>query len=134
MPQHIQYIDKICREKQRDVLYLTFNKDSFSTTDWSSWHSRQDIIDWLNKNHMNHTPCGDVANEYGFSSYKGQIYIDVPFDESDPDFIKLSRFLEHPDGSCKFEGVTFCYLPLEHAMKNQHHDEPSYWEALMEDF
>jgi hypothetical protein len=134
MPQHIQYIDKICRDKQRDVLYLTFDKQVFPNPDWSSWQSRKDIIHWLQQNNIGHSPCGDVASEHVFSSYKGQIYIDVPYDENDSNFLKLSKYLEHPDGSCKIEGVNFCYLPFEHAMKNQHHDEPGFWERLMEEF
>lgn len=134
MPQHIQYIDKICREKQRDVLYLTFDKQVFSNPNWSSWQSRKDIIDWLEQNHISHSLCGEMASEHVFSSYRGQIYIDVPYDENDADFVKLSNYLEHPDGSCKIEGVIFCYLPFEHAIKNQHHDEPGFWEKLMEEF
>jgi len=134
MPQHIKYIDKICREKQRDVLYLTFDKEIFPNPNWPTWQTRNDIINWLEQHNINYTPCGNVASQHTISSYRGQIYIDVPYDETEPDFIKLSQFLEHPDGSTKIKGVIFCYLTLEHAMKNKHHDEPGFWENLMEEF
>ncbi len=134
MPQHIQHIDKICREKHRDVLYLTFDRQVFNTPDCNSWQVRKIIIDWLEQNHIHHSPCGGMASEHTFPSYGGQIYIDVPYDENHSNFQKLRNYLEFPDGRCKFEGVIFCYLPLEHAMKNQHHDEIGFWEKLMERF
>ena len=31
-------------------------------------------------------------------SYQGQIYIDVPFAESDPPYLMVRDFLENPDG------------------------------------
>lgn len=134
MPQQITHIDKICREKQRDVLYLTFDRQVFPSPEWCSWQTRKDIIYWLDQNHIGHSPCGEVASEHIFSSYRGQIYIDIPYDENDAEFMKLSNYLEHPDGSCKIEGVIFCCLSVQHAMRNQHHDEPVFWEKLIEEF
>jgi hypothetical protein len=134
MPQHIQYIDKICREKNRDVLYLKFDRQAFNTPDWNYWQSRKIIIEWLEKNYINHFPCGDVANENFFPSYNGQIYIDVPYDENDANYQKLRNYLEDINGHCKIEGVIFCYLPYEHAMKNKHHDEVDFCEELIEKF
>jgi len=34
----------------------------------------------------------------------------------------------------KIDGVVFCYLPLEMAMKNAHHDEPGFWDRWAENF
>ena len=64
----------------------------------------------------------------------GDIYIDVPFDTDNPVFQKLSSYLETPDGVMKIDGVVFCYLPLDVAMENAHHDEPGFWEHWAENF
>ncbi len=62
--------------------------------------------------------------------YRGQLYIDIPFDQSNLDYQRLERLLENEDGTMKFPQVLFFYLPLERAMINAHHDEPGYWENL----
>ena len=32
------------------------------------------------------------------------------------------------------EQVQFFYLPLEHAMRNAHHDEPGFWDKWADNF
>ena len=68
MPQIIQYIDAIARQKQRDVLYLVFGArtvreymheasadddadgDIFDTLDeWERTPNRQLVLDWLDE-------------------------------------------------------------------------------------
>lgn len=66
--------------------------------------------------------------------YRGQIYVDVPYDDSLPEYRKLADFLENPDGSARLPNAIFCYLPLEKAMENAHHDEPGFWEKWAENF
>jgi hypothetical protein len=67
-------------------------------------------------------------------SYAGQVFIDVPFDEANPQYQKVQAFLEHPDGTMRFDDVKFYVVPLEDAMKNSHHDEPGFWERWAENF
>lgn len=43
-------------------------------------------------------------------------------------------YLEQMDGTMRFPTVRFYVLPLEHAMKNAHHDEPGFWERWAEKF
>ena len=66
--------------------------------------------------------------------YLGNIYIDVAFDENDPQYQLVRKYLENPDGTPRNKRVRFYYLPLEHAMKNAHHDEPGFWEKWAETF
>lgn len=141
MPMLIEHLDAIARKKGRDVLFLDFpqkeTEDIFDlfNVDWDSVPIRQQVIAWLNQNQIEWRICGYVADENSMvSGYLGRIYIDVPFDTTDPVYQKLSDYLETPSGEMKFEGVKFCYLPLEMAMKNAHHDEPGFWEKWAEDF
>ena len=143
MPQLIEYIDAIARKKLRDVLFIRFSdpldhgddldKPS-NTSDWKSSTVRQAVINWLDKCQIGWRPCGDVACTNYMTSYAGQIYVDVPFDEADPVFQQLVSHLENPDGSMRLAGVWFCALTLHAAMKNAHHDEPGFWERWAETF
>jgi len=67
-------------------------------------------------------------------SYAGEVYIDVPFDESDSQYQKVQAFLEYPDGTIRLEGVKFYVVTLEFAMKNAHHDDPGFWGNWAESF
>ena len=141
MPMLIEHIDAIARKKGRDVLFLDFpqrkNKNIFDlySMDWDSLPIRQQIIAWLDQNQIGWSHCGHFADENMMGGgYQGRIYVDVPFDTKDPIYQKLSDYLETPNGKMKFKGVKFCYLPLEMAMKNAHHDEPGFWERWAENF
>jgi hypothetical protein len=128
MPQLIQYLDKIAREKQRDVLCLSFFNSSMSLDDmlmdFEQYKPFVDMTAWLDANGIQWQPC---ALPSGIAS-SGRIYVDVPFDENDPVYQKLAGHLENPDGSMKIEGVTFYYMSLEDAMKYAYQDEPGYWD------
>lgn len=95
---------------------------------------RQEITNWLDAHAIAWEPCGPVASVNSMSSYRGQIYLDVPFDESDPAYDMLRNYLEKPDGSMAAKGVKFCYYPLSEAIKNAHHDEPGFWENWVNNF
>ncbi|MFH0999040.1 MAG: hypothetical protein V1844_26645 [Pseudomonadota bacterium] len=134
MPYLIEHIDKIAREKNRDVLFILFDRKIFPHFNCEDFPVRTKLLQWFNKNKIMVIPCADVASEHCLASYRGQVYIDVPFDENHPDYVKIRDYLENPDGSSRFSGVLFCYLPLEHAMKNKYHDEPGFWEKWAENF
>lgn len=141
MPMLIEHIDAIARSKGRDVLFLDFpqekSDDPFDSffVDWDSVPIRQEVIQWLDQNQINWSICGFIADENSMiGGYFGRIYIDVPFDTTDPTYQKLSDYLETPEGEMKLKGVKFCYLPLEMAMRNAHHDEPGFWERWAEQF
>ncbi|GAA4030314.1 hypothetical protein [Actimicrobium antarcticum] len=134
MPQEIEHIDAIARQSGRDALYVIFHDDLRQRLDWAALPVRQQIITWLDLNGMHWRPCGHVGSTTFFGRYLGEIYIDVPFDLANPDYMTLCAFLENPDGSCKFPGARFCYYTLAEAMKNAEHDAPGFWEKVWEDF
>ncbi|PNG12253.1 hypothetical protein CXK97_19930 [Stutzerimonas stutzeri] len=80
------------------------------------------------------TECAGFANPNALLPYSGQIYLDLPFDNTLSEYRKLEAFLEHPDGTLRFDKVRFAYLPLDVAMKNAEHDEPGFWEHWAENF
>jgi hypothetical protein len=144
MPNTIEYIDAIARKKQRTVLYILFTDPNAPVRDdpiptpppvnWRVLPIRKTIIDWLDANDIEWDLCGDVADTRMMVSYRGQIYIDIPFDLSSPKYQALAEFLEFPDGTSRFPEVGFHYLPLDVAMRNAHHDEPGFWEKWADQF
>jgi hypothetical protein len=138
MPQLIKHIDAIARQKQRDVLFVVFGAraqgDIVSDYDYEADVRRGDFIAWLDNHQIPWLPCGGYASTSGFSAYDGRIYLDVPYEESDETYCLVRDYLESPDGSSRYDDALFCYLPLEEAMENAHHDEPGFWERWAKDF
>ena len=143
MPQLIEHIDAIAREKQRDVLYLEFSPKPNKDDMWGDNNGRysfkndpirEKILKNLTKMGVTWLSCGGFADENYMASYAGQVYLDVPFEKDLPLYQTLETYLEHPDGTMRFENVRFYVLRLEIAMKNAHHDEPGFWEKWAEDF
>ncbi len=136
MPQVLKFLDQISREKQRAVLSVVFKVGRLDDR-WVEYEDlpvRQGLITFLDENHISWEPCGGVADVCTMSSYRGQLYIDLPFDEGLPEYQKVRDHLEHPDGTMRFDDATFVYLPLDMAMKNAHHDAPGFWENWAENF
>ena len=137
MPSLIAHIDAIARQRKRDVLYVQFHHwDDVKgpVLHENSEAARQQIINWLQANNYLWQPCGHIARTDLMLPYLGQIYIDVPYDNTLPAYLKLSIFLENPDGSMRIPGADFCCLTYEAAMKNSHHDAPGFWEQWAKDF
>jgi len=104
MPQLLMHIDQIARQKQRDVLALEFhNAETGFKLDYTLNPARKTILGWLAANDIPHYECGGYASETRLDSYRGHIYIDIPYDKTDPAFQKVESFLESPDGSMRFE-------------------------------
>jgi len=145
MPMKIEHIDAIARQKQRDVLYVVFhppasdhqNDDDISGLANETWETlpiREQVIAWLDAQGIGWKPCGHVADERSMWGYRGQIYIDVPYDKSLPTFQSLEAFFEFPDGTMRFPQASFFYLPLAKAMENAAHDAPGFWAQWAEHF
>ncbi|MDO8263276.1 MAG: hypothetical protein Q7T21_08615 [Gallionella sp.] len=143
MPMLIEHIDAIARQKKHDVLYVVFHHPASDNKDdeeilnqvdleWETLPIRQQIIDWLDAHGIGWKLCGHFANESLIMGYRGQLYIDLPYDKSLPAFQALEAFLEFPDGHMRFPEVTFFYCPLDKAMENAAHDEPGFWERWAE--
>lgn len=142
MPQLIEHIDAIARKKQRGVLYVEFHPENWGSFENDFWcgydyqgdKRRKTFLAWLDRNGISWQKCGPFASENGFRSYLGEIYLDVPFDESNADYQRVRDYLENPDGTLRDDNVRFYYLTLEYAMKNAHHDEPGFWDRWAENF
>lgn len=137
MARLIEHSDAIARRKQRAVLMLEFHPEQWDEMfryEYESDSMRSMVIEWLNKQHIPWEPCGEFASETTIMPYLGQVFLDISFDEACPGYLKLQEYLEHPDGSTRFENVRFCYLTLEDAMKNSHHDVPGFWSQWVETF
>ena len=145
MPLLLEHIDAIARHKQRGVLYVEFHPlalnpevgEGLSDQDvwaWktmpdSAWQTlpiRQQIIDWLDAQGIGWQRCGHFADVGLMMGYRGQLYIDLPYDQSLPAFQALQAFLENPDGTMRYPKVFFIYCPLENAMENAEHDAPGF--------
>jgi hypothetical protein len=145
MPQLIETIDAIARQKQRDVLFVMFKPseplatDSEQTSlhtrwDWEQDPLRQQVCQWLTQQQIAWQLCMLIADEHCIMGYQGAVYIDVPFDEADPQYQQVQQYLELPDGRMRYPSVTFYYLPLSRALENAHHDEPGFWEQWAKAF
>jgi len=143
MPMLIEHIDAIARKKQRGVLFIAFHPDENSDDDgcdsWLDYNYKKDrrrkgVLKWFKDHGIHFQECGHIASESCMLPYLGNIYIDVPFDESDSKYQLVCEYLENPDGTPRDERVRFYYLPLEIAMKNAHHDEPGFWDKWAETF
>ena len=143
----LKYIDEIAREKQRDVLYLEFhpkrtvNPNTVETLEdeikcieserkvqkyrYSEDKVRDEIIENLNKMNVSWKECDGLPTGY-VESYKGQIYLDVPFDMNHPLCKALHEYLEYPDGSTRFPTVRFHFLMFKKAMENVNKDK--FWD------
>jgi hypothetical protein len=135
MPQLLEHIDAIARKLKRDVLYLEFLKAQRPhRADYRTLESRSSIVQWLDTEDIQWRECGQLASETVIRPYAGEIFIDVPFDENDTTYRNVQAFLEHPDGTTRFDDVRFYVVTLEIALKNSHHDEPGFWDRWADAF
>lgn len=116
MPLLVQHIDAIAREKNRDVLFLHF--ENYLEDQELDDNARDRVLAWLDKNNIAYVPCMGIEHDSVIlSSYLGDVYLDVPFDEDDPTYQVLHQHLEDEDGNMKIEGVFFYVLLLETALE-----------------
>lgn len=144
MPTLIQHIDAIARQKQRDVLMVTFtpaaqegepdDPASWRTFDWKALPARQRVLDVLASHGVAWQCCGHFADVGTMARYAGQIHIDLAYEPGNPRCREVLDFFEHHDGSMKDPCITLWLMTLELAMRNAHHDEPGFWERWAERF
>ena len=142
MPQVIEYVDAISRQKKRDVLFVTFypegeekQRSRFATREeWQHLPARRQVIEWLDGHQISWQPCGGIAGSNMELAYQGQIYIDLRFDRALSIYLQLENFLEHSDGTMKLPNTRFCFITHEFALRNAPHDDPAYWTNLADRF
>jgi hypothetical protein len=116
MPQTIPHIDAIAREKNRDVLFIHF--EHFIQDEAESQDSvRQEVLAWLDANEIEFYPCMGLEEEGLVNVYAGDIYVDVPYDESDETYLLLRDTLEDEEGNMLIDGVLFFSLSLGLALE-----------------
>ena len=134
MPQLLQTIYEIAVEKGRDVLCIVFgdprvpppyyeglnvlNDELIEWPDWRTHPTRQQVVDWLKINGIAYRKTGFPQEGWIIEGYGGSLYLDVPFDTSNPEYQKLAAFLEDPDGSPRLPGMTFWAVSLESAHRH----------------
>lgn len=133
----LDHIDAIGRRLQRAVLYLEFHPLDIARC--AAYRFDQDagrdhILKWLDMQNIAWQACGPIASINGIAPYRGQVYLDVRYDETVPAYRLLRETLEHPDGTMKYAWVRFMVVPLEYAMHNAAHDVPGFWEDWAADF
>ena len=132
MPGLAAHIDAIARREQRSVLYLEFHpndKDTSRRYRYLDDPARKQVLAWLDEHGIGWESCGPFADIQIMPSYAGQVYLDVPYDETLPKYRELRDYLEFPNGSARLPGVRFYLLPLDVANKNAEHDRPGFWEG-----
>lgn len=77
----LEHIDKIARKKI-DVIFISFNREIFSSYDYEEYDERKKLLALLESNNIAYSMCGQLASENGWESYRGQLYLDAPIDES----------------------------------------------------
>jgi len=139
MTRILKTLDQIAREKQRNVLFVTFHKEDINIfddegddeidldDDYEQCDKRKAFIQLLDENHISFQECFGFEPGVMSMSYLGQIYLDVPFDESNPQYQLINQYVENPDGSLKDPDVALYCLSLEMAMEYKHLDDPEYW-------
>jgi hypothetical protein len=128
----LDHVDAISRARQRDVLYLEFHPvDRAACRAYQHEQDavRAEILRWLDAHGYGWQPCGPIGSTTRMESWRGQVCLDLGFDEALPDYRLLRDMLEHPDGTMKHASVRFRVAPLVYAMRNAEHDTPGYWAA-----
>jgi len=134
MPMTIEHIDKISRDKKRDVIFINFDRKVYPSFDYQEYEERTNLINWLDENNIKYSLCGSIASENGWESYRGQLYLDVVIDENNEQYKLICEHMDNPDGTFKIKGVESWIFPLKKALENKHHDEPGFWEKWAENF
>ena len=57
-----------------------------------------------------------MPSGFGSVRYRGEIYIDVPYNREDLLYLKIESFLENPDGTMRFKDALFRGVTLESCM------------------
>lgn len=117
MPQILPHIDAIAREKNRDVLFISFEQYEHHNETAESNQPRQALMQWLDEQKIAYQPCMGMEQPGMLSGYSGDLYVDVPYDESNTTYQILRDHLEDEQGNMKIDGVLFFALSLDLALE-----------------
>ena len=117
----LYHIDEIARRIKRDVLWVAFEYSERGSLEKMPRRLRQHrskIITWLSKRNIRYQECYGVFDGALEEPYRGDVFVDLPLDNSNADFVALEEMLETAGGSSKIEGIVLYALPLKVARKN----------------
>lgn len=115
MPQLLQHIDAIAREKNRDVLFLHF--ENYQEDGEGDDPIRSIVLAWLEDHEIEYLACMGLEQEGFVDTYAGDIYIDLAIDEDNATYRELCEYLEDDEGNMLLDGVLFFVLSLEIAQE-----------------
>ncbi len=131
----MESIDAIARQLQRDVLYLEFARARRPhRADYLAWTAACASCAGRTKRAAPGANAAPSRRRRRYARIPREIFVDVSFDEHDARHRAVQAFLEHPDGSMRFDNVGFFVVGLALAMKNAHHDQPGVWNRWAENF
>lgn len=120
MYQIFKHIKEIAKDKNRDVIFIDFTQDKTThpLKNYISYYyaidtNRINLINWLRDNKISYMECYSNGTE----SYMGELYIDVPVDENNEDYIKLSRYLENENEYMKTDCIHYNQFSLSEKIK-----------------
>jgi hypothetical protein len=121
MPQILNTLDEIAREKQRDVLCVMFfdpKKGIPKHLSAARRNLRAALIQFLEDHSIAWSECFDPGCEnLLFYPYYCSIYLDVPYDLADPAYRLVADYLETPDGKPRTKDMHFGIRTLDAAIK-----------------
>ncbi|MRV73557.1 hypothetical protein GJ700_17735 [Duganella sp. FT92W] len=106
MPTLLPTIDEIAQEKKRRVLLLSFPG---AGSKYSKNPVRKYLLSWLELAGIPFQECGDDPSISGYSSYQGEIFVDVECHSNDEDYKRLTKFLIGPDDDSRFTRIALSF-------------------------
>lgn len=120
MPILVLHIDEIARQKQRDVLFVSFPElepCSEPKFDINTYPSRIHLMAFLDENRIPWTPCAHFSDSGLLEGGTEWIYLDVPWDVENAHYQKVAEYLETPEGDPRDPKARFLCLTLAKALQ-----------------
>ncbi len=116
MPLNLTTIDYIARAEQRDVACVMFfdpRKPFPKSLSAAQQALRSAFIQFLEDHSILWCECLDPGSENLLPySYRGSLYIDVPYDVANPAFRLVADYLRTPGGEPRYEDTYLCCWTL----------------------
>jgi hypothetical protein len=91
---NINEIDLITVSKNRDVIFIEFNRNYYLDYKYEDFLSRNKLIKFLNENNIDFLPSLYAQKEHSYEMYKGQLYIDLKINKDDEKFKLLNNYVK----------------------------------------
>lgn len=97
------------------------SRDCWVNTECSK---KSELIQWLDTNGYSWVEF-DVSRYKtpSYLTYEGSIYVDIPYEVSDPEYMRLHAQMEWQDGKMKDPDVVLWFLPLERVFEVEQNND-----------